>query len=206
MDVVGKRFVVRGMTLQETKESFIEDFEEHEEEIKDTFSAEGRYSDWGISGSVDIDGEEHNWIESEEEAESIALDIVRQDLENEPEIFNRDWLLGHIDTEKYLEDIRSDIEEWTREDAEEDREREYSEEEIEEKVEEKLKEIGGRLLDWLENDLGYTGETLWQKVSPYLDLTEAAQDAIDTDGWAHFLSTYDGEYETTNKGVVFFRE
>ena len=39
-----------------------------------------------------------------------------------------------------------------------------------------------------------------------IDIDAAAQDAVDTDGWAHFLCRYDGNYDTTPSGFVYWRE
>jgi hypothetical protein len=48
------------------------------EEIEDTLDLDnGRYSDWGNAGSVTVDGTEYNIIENEEEAERIAIEIVK---------------------------------------------------------------------------------------------------------------------------------
>ena len=35
---------------------------------------------------------------------------------------------------------------------------------------------------------------------------KAASHAVRTDGWEHFLSRYDGDYDTTKEDVVYFRE
>lgn len=40
----------------------------------------------------------------------------------------------------------------------------------------------------------------------FIDIDEAADDAISVDGWAHFISHYDGGHEYTDGGVVYFRE
>ena len=40
----------------------------------------------------------------------------------------------------------------------------------------------------------------------HFDVDEAAQDAVDSDGWAHFISLYDGDYEEIEDGYINFRE
>jgi hypothetical protein len=39
-----------------------------------------------------------------------------------------------------------------------------------------------------------------------VDVQKAKSAAVSKDGWAHFISRYDGDYETTADGVVYFRE
>jgi len=39
-----------------------------------------------------------------------------------------------------------------------------------------------------------------------LDVSDAADAAISEDGWVHFMSSYDGNYDTTPSGFVYFRE
>lgn len=65
----------------------------------------GRYSDWGDAGSFKADGTEYNIVRSGDEAEAIALKLVKQDLESEPEIFNQDFIQQHMtitDTDRRL--------------------------------------------------------------------------------------------------------
>jgi len=172
----------------------------------------GRYSDWGLSGKYG----NQEFIVDEGEAEEIALKLVKQYLEENPETFNKDWLMGHIDEDRYFSDVESDIANWVYESPEsytafidneepEEEDGTYSEDQIEKMTKGYLEDIkSGGLLTWLEG-LGYDGDKLFDQISPYLDLDEASQDAIDTDGWAHFLSTYNGDYEDGEHDVVFFR-
>lgn len=39
-----------------------------------------------------------------------------------------------------------------------------------------------------------------------IDEDKAVEDAVSTDGWAHFLSRYDGNYETLSNGAVYYIE
>lgn len=61
---------------------------------------------------VDVGNEEWLFFKSEDEAESYALDIVRTDLENEPEIFSQDWLRQHVDEDRLRNAIGDPYEEW----------------------------------------------------------------------------------------------
>lgn len=177
---------------------------EAEKEIKGSFDHKGRYGTWGKSGAFEADGEEYNWIESEDEAERIALKMVEEDLESEPEIFNQDWLQGFLSVQ--------DAETLAQEEAESQAEGQdfENDDERETWVEDKAKEIEKELEDPIQyfvHDQGiYTVQDLMKQHFISIDIKSAAQDAIDTDGVGHFISLYDGEMNTTTGGIVYFRE
>lgn len=127
-------------------------FNQDEEEFKKEFEKEidGKVEEivehdigWDIEQYL-VKTSEHDYIvmKNEEEAEELAIAQVTQDLEDQPELFNQDWLNC-------------------------------------------LK--GHRL----------TGQSF---------IEYASEDAISVDGWAHFLSHYDGYYETTKNGYVYWRD
>jgi predicted nucleic acid-binding protein len=192
--------------------------EEAHDEIVETLDLDkGRYSDWGTAGSVTIDGTEYNLIADDDEAERIALEIVKQDLDEEPSIFNQDWLSSFIEiseTDKRV--MAADEEDHIREMVEDDAKREIfdneeeEEEWIENEVEKRRNEFEEALDDPIQyfvHDQGiYSIEDLLKQPWIRINTNEAAEDAVSTDGWAHFLSHYDGNYETTPDGLVFFRE
>lgn len=62
---------------------------------------------------VDV-GRNEEWLffKDSDEAESYALGMVRNDLENEPEIFSQDWLKNYVDEDKLREAIGDPHEEW----------------------------------------------------------------------------------------------
>jgi hypothetical protein len=75
------------------------------EEIEESLNDNGRYSSYGTCYSVTVDGEEFNLIPSFDEFHDIAIDSVTQTLEDEPELFNQEWLQNHTyitDTDKRL--------------------------------------------------------------------------------------------------------
>lgn len=55
-------------------------------------------------------------------------------------------------------------------------------------------------------DLGYELKDAVKNGLLTFDTDKAVKEAVRLDGWAHFLSHYDGEYEQTKSGMVFFRE
>lgn len=232
---------------------------EMEEEIKNSLTWDkGRYQDWGDAGSFEADGKEYNIIEGEDEAERIAIALVKQDLEDEPEIFNKDFLERFIyisDTDRRLIsvedadsiagdlyydlnkenygevfdrlDISDEWDEWEEKlskaeelDSEKEDSKEYEKvkeelekylkEEIEEWKDNYAEELEGRLEDpiqyFVKDEGMYSMEDLMKQSFIQINTDEAAEAAVDEDGWAHFLSLYDGNYETTKSGYVYFRE
>ena len=154
---------------------------------------------WKYVSESPADNDESEWLvfKDPEDAENEALADVKERLEEEPTNFNMDFLQNHI----YITDIdrkiiAGDDSDYLREEYEEE---DLSEDEIEKKIEEKYDEIYKALEDPIEyfvEDQGiYSIEDLMQQNFIHIDEREAAQDAIDIDGVAHFLDYYDGEEE-----------
>lgn len=61
---------------------------------------------------ADVGNEEWLFFKSEDEAETYALQMVRQDLETEPEIFSQDWLRGFVDEDRLRNAIGDPYEDW----------------------------------------------------------------------------------------------
>ena len=60
-------------------------------------------------------------------------------------------------------------------------------------------------MDYLEDIYG-KGDAVKQAIEiAGIDIDAAAEDAVDTDGAAHFLSSYDGNSYTTKGGLVYWR-
>ena len=59
--------------------------------------------------------------------------------------------------------------------------------------------------EWLADDpvshFGLEGVAL-----RYFDTERYIYDVLSTDGWAHVICTYDGDYVTTKNGLVYWRE
>lgn len=212
--------------------------EDYAEEIEDSLRLdEGRYSDWGEAGSVTVDGIEYNIIKDEDEAERIATEHVTQDLEQEPSIFNQEWLSSHIDIQQaqhvfidiynewnssYAEDIKTESSKrYTNRLAEEmvdmgiitEEEGENEEFDLDNKIDDFVEVMTESQID--EGDgglehyrLNFGDEEANKVITEHqlIDINAAAEDAIDVDGWPHFISLYDGNYETTKNGIVYFRE
>lgn len=191
------------------------------------FGDESKVLSWGDPFG---DGRDYVAYDGLEEAERVARESVKQDLENEPEIFSQDWLSNHLyvsDTDRriiageeadnYVDDVLSekDLLEEARMDSEYD-EAETSENQAEmdrilsearEAVHDrKYEEVYSALrdpIDYFVNELGaYTVEDLLKASFIQIDYNEAADDAVATDGYGHFVDGYDNNPHEDANGVV----
>lgn len=215
--------------------------EEASQEIEDSDDGE----------TFESDGITYRYFENEDEAERVALERVKEDLESDPEMFTQDWLQSFITitpTDKRLiaidmadslldgmsdKDIIAQAEErdntrnWQDEydnledkitNEEDEKEVKKYEEQLEKLVEDAREFVQSDEADKVEEALDdpieyfvrehglYTEEELLKQNFIVIDYNEAAEDAIRQDGWAHFLSTWDGNYESTSTGLVWFRD
>lgn len=182
---------------------------------------------------------EWNVVADSDQERELAIEIVKQDLDQEPEIFNQDFIESHIDTDRLRRDLESDVLNMnieTLEDRDADefwREWEqwgldlpedvYEEDEDEEDPDEhgdardptssEVEELAGKQTeDQLKDPMEYL-EDIYGKEDAVkqairiagIDIDAAAEDAVDTDGAGHFLSSYDGETHETDGGLVYWR-
>ncbi len=175
-----------------------------------------------------ISAGKREWLvaESDDAAHALALEVVKQDLEHEPEIFSKDFLESHIDKDRLRRELDSDVREMAEEDLRDMRDREfwrtaeryidvpeedddgdmpapedYIDDVAEKMTEERLKDP----MDYLSDIYGDEAAEQAIKIAGF-DIAAAAEDAVDTDGWQHFLSRYDGNSTETKSGFVFWRE
>jgi hypothetical protein len=167
--------------------------------------------------------------------EGIALAQVREDLQNEPELFNQDWLQGHINEERLRNDLYSDTEEGIRQspdsygwvpgggeelvrfnaEGEEEDGGEYDSagepiveetEPSDDWLEEKTNELLRYPVQYLTDMLGEE-DGIKQAISiAGIDINAAAEEAVAADGWQHFLSRYDGNSYDLPSGGVYWKE
>jgi hypothetical protein len=177
--------------------------------------------DWGV--------EEYHVAENYDQAYALAVAVVKQDLEQEPEIFNKDFLESHINKDKLrdalegdelnsrIDDLTYDAErnpddfwkEYEREgwDAPEENEdgerREPTSSEIEELAEAQVKERLSDPMQFLEDIYGDEAAAKAIEIAG-IDIDAAAADDVDTNGWEHFLAR-DGNSHETGSGLVYWR-
>lgn len=70
---------------------------------------------------IDFGGTKEFYVVRDSDAEeALALAIVKQDLESEPELFNQSFIESMIDTDKLRSELMSDVENMAREDLDEE--------------------------------------------------------------------------------------
>ena len=196
-----------------SKDKDVEETGEINQEISDSLNIDTPFEN---RGSVTVDGIDYVIIQNEEESVRIATNQVKADLEDDPQLFNQTWLQDFIYIGECDKDIMvSEEENYIREMVTEDSENEIFENEedkkkwIDEIVKEKLKEYEEGFEDpinYFVNEQGmFSVADLMTQSWINIDVEKAAEDAVQLDGWPHFLSHYDGEYEETENGLIIFR-
>jgi hypothetical protein len=197
---------------------------------------ESRLSDFGGAGTVyriyfkgSRTGSKEWHVVADEDAErELALAIVKQDLDDQPEIFNQDFIESHIDLDRLRRDLESDVQNSNEERLRDERPSDFWKEyeragfdapeededgEREDPDDSHIEELAQSLTeDELKDPMSYL-EDIYGKEDAVkqaieiagLDIDAAAEDAVDTDGPAHFLSSYDGNSYTTKSGLVYWR-
>ena len=195
-----------------------------------------------------VDGTTYTVVESEDAAEEIAKAQVKEDLENDPEIFNKDFIQQHIEIyetdrriiageeadalyddrdedeikEEYARDFGDvdprmnlkspeELEAYEKEHANDadpvEKDVETMREELKDSKSSEIYEALKDPIQYFVTDNGmYSIEDLLKASFIRIDIESAAEEAVRIDGWAHFLSRYDGNYETTAAGFVYWRE
>jgi len=185
-------------------------------------------------------GRNKEWqvVEDEDAERALAIAVVTQDLEQEPEIFEKNFIESHIDKDRLREELHSDAlsmriedltemgsrrpddfwDEWEREGLElpehadpdeneddEDFEKpEPDDSEVEELAEKQVAEQLRDPMQYLEEIYGDEAAAKAIEIAG-IDVEEAAEEAVDVDGPAHFLARYDGQSHVTRAGLVYWR-
>lgn len=189
------------------------------------------YENLGAIALESTTGEANNgeseWIvfENEDAAERAAIEHVRDDLDSNPEIFTQSWLENFINEEGFESYVREDVENYAYDAIDEDDliRLEY----LEERFDDEGNETPNTERDISAARERYINDDVREKVrhGPFaffreiygeheaatraiealgINIDEAAQDAIDTDGVAHFLDGYDGETVELPSGAVAY--
>lgn len=216
------------MDEQEILKQLVDHFgQENEEEI--AYSLEQPKYGWGEEYEFEVEGEEWTAFPSEEAARGVAIRQIEQDLREEPEMFTQSWLQNFItisDTDRrviaseeandyayevvkyqpedYVDELEVPIE--FQDDPEEWHGFDDALEKLqEERYEQVYRELEDPIQYFVEDHGIYSIEDLFKASFIMIDVEAAAEEAVNVDGWAHFLSRYDGNYEEIDGGVVIFR-
>lgn len=171
-------------------------------------------------------GKEWHVVRDHDQMEELALEVVKQDLEQEPEIFNKDFIERHINEDRLRRDLYRDVFDMTYEDLEQMDEDELvrtaeqygvdqppdKDDEDADEFEWDLDELADKIVeDKLKNPMEYLEEIYGDEAAAKaieiagIDIDAAAKDAVDTDGAEHFLARYDGNSHETDGGLVYWR-
>jgi hypothetical protein len=194
------------------------------------------YGGFGVGDVYEIT---HAWshtsyyvVENEEVADDLAIEIVKQDLEESPENFNREFIEQHIDTKRLADQLHSDVYDsnwdmcndeaehnpddfWSRyegdgfdapEEDDEGNRREPKSKEVQELAESLTEEQLKDPMAYLEDIYGREDAVKKAIEIAGIDVEEAAKEAVGADGPGHFLSSYDGATHVTPAGLVYWRQ
>jgi hypothetical protein len=182
----------------------------------------------------DDDANEYRVFKNEDVAEEMAVEEVREDLEYQPEMFNRDFLMDFVDVDDFLVlDIENANYDYVK-DIEDESNDKYANRLIAELVDNGLISENEALTtdptdlsddysqDYInlltseqigdDNGIEYFidnfGEDEFFKIvidNNLIDFDNASKDAVNMDGIAHFLARYDGETIYLDNNVVAYR-
>ena len=178
---------------------------------------------------------EYRVFKTEDDAEEKAIEGIREDMEESPENFNKDFIIQYIDGREYFENelnlmngayayeiqnesdekyenrLIAEMVEWgilNEEQAESDNAEELAEQNIDEFIfllTNDQLEQGNSGLDYF---ISIFGEEETMKIvidNNLIDIDEATYNAIKEDGIGHFLSSYDGETLYLKNDFVAYR-
>ena len=183
---------------------------------------------------VEGDSAEYRVFETYAIAYDTAIEQVREDLEENPDYFNQDWLMNWVDVDDTIENILEEYyrsyaddiafeddsrynnrliaemvanglmteEEATSEDADD-----IAEDNVDNLVDLYVEENmeGDKGVEWYISNFGQDDFRDLVNDNNLIDISGASEDAVDTDGVAHFLSSYDGEEIELDNDVVAYR-
>ena len=189
----------------------------------------------GDTYTISTHGGRQEWIvmRDEDEFDSAAVEGVKNDLQESPENFEPNFIQSHIDLDRLRRDLHSDVSSSNTDYASEIGAERFWEEapshniDIPDDVQEALdkgedpREPTSAEIDAFEEDMTeqqlrdpieyleeiFSKEEAQKKAMEIggIDIDAAAEEAVRTDGAAHFMCSYDGDYSTSPSGFIYWR-
>jgi len=165
--------------------------------------------------------------ETDDAADTAAITQVRQDMDNEPELFNQDFLTSYIDEDHLRNQLSSDVEDQVRESPDSygwDKDEYYETEDFEtytdsegnvvedpdeipdDWAESKAAEILRDPIEYLQDIYGKEDGIKQAMEIGGIDRERATADAVAADGWQHYLCRYDGNSYDLPSGGVYWKD
>ena len=232
---MGRRAMVREIDFNDEDAVLAEVASELDIDPEDLKIKDSHLSRFGTGTVYEITtrGGREEWfvVENADQERELALAFVKQDLDDQPEIFTQSFIEQHIDTDRLRRDLESDVldmemNDWTDianddpdrfwrdyeregfdapEEDEDGNRPEPNQSQIEELAEKLAEEQLRDPMEYLEDIYGKEDAVKQAIRIAGIDIDAAAEDAVDTDGPAHFLSSYDGNSYETKSGLVYWR-
>lgn len=193
---------------------------------------------WGWSSGrvvqVEVGQRDYGVAVDENSAFDLAVELVTQDLEQEPELFTQSWLEQHINTDALRDALYADEANNLRDELESeavrrtedvaermgididdfiDEDGDIKEDTLYRAVMDQIDDfVDTEISDRLRDPVGYLIDMLGEKDGMEqaikiagIDIDAAARDAVATDGIGHFLGSYDGNIYDLPGGGVYWR-
>jgi hypothetical protein len=185
---------------------------------------------------IATDGDaEYRVFKTEDDAKETAIEQVREDLEESPENFNKDFISNYIDGRDFFKSVLDEMNKGYAEDIKSESDDIYANRLVREMVEngilnedDALSGNAEELADYYMQDfvnlmtegqldegndgldyfISNFGEEYTMELvidNNLIDVDEASKDAVQTDGIEHFLSSYDGETVYLSNDSVAYR-
>jgi hypothetical protein len=175
---------------------------------------------------------EYQIARDQDSMRGLAIAIVTQDLNDEPELFNQGWLENHIDTDHLRKELETDLHDSNVEYAKDIGTKRFWKEardhgiDVPDDVQAALdagdepRDPNASELDAFADDMTndqlkdpmsylrdiYGGDAAKEAIRiAGIDVDAAAEDAVDTDGPEHFVGHYDGKSHETKSHFVYWR-
>jgi hypothetical protein len=202
------------------------DIPEDELEIEENSGLSGFGA--GTVYTVSISGGSKEWsvVEDYDQQRALALEVVKQDLEEDPSVFNQDFIAQHINMDRLKRDLESDLRNNNEETLRDMRDRDFwreaeryidvPEEDEDGEMpdpEDYIEDVADKMTDeQLKDPMAYLEDIYGDDAAKQaieiagIDVNAAAEAAVDEDGEAHFLARYDSNDYHTKNGLVYWRD